>query len=581
MSSTERWDAIVVGAGIAGTTAAAYLAAAGRRTLLLEQYEVVGGSSHVFRRRNEWEFDVGVHYLGDCGPTGQLPTLLRGLALEDRIEFLPMEREGFDTIVRPDLEVRVPMGWERYLEELIAAFPSDERPLRRLFGVLRPLGGAIDRSLTPASLGGSLRMARDAGPAVRWALRPLSSLLDACGLSVRARAAITAHCGAYGCPPQRAPVAIHASFYENCVGGGGWFPRGGGQVLAAGLLDVLRGHGGAVRTRARVERILVEGGHVRGVRLGDGERIDADVVVSGADVKRTYLELVGGQQLRRRTLRRVERWQMTAPFVNLYLGVEVDLRGVIPNTNYYFAPTVRDMGELFAELEVPRADARPHERARRLADAVGELPVFVHCGTLKDPENPRIAPAGCSALEVMTMVPAPLAQWSGRTARGAYRRDPEYVELKERLAQTLTERAVSAIPAIKGRVAWQEVATPLTQERYTRSTGGAAYGLEPNTRQFGPSRPGTRTEIGGLFLAGASLAWGPGMEGSMLSGMHAAGAVLGRDLAREVRAGAVIADRACLGAVDPGRDPLQACRRLSARPSSTPHTRAPTAGAPA
>jgi all-trans-retinol 13,14-reductase len=567
MPENQRWDAIVIGGGVGGTTAAAYLAAAGQRTLLLEQYDVVGGSSHVFRRKGQWEFDVGIHYLGDCGPGGQIPTLLRGLALDDRVEFTPMSCDGFDTIIRPDMEIRVPVGWDRYLEALIAAFPADERGLRRAFAVLGRLGRAIDRSTTPAGNRGGLRMARDAGAAVRWAMRPLSSLLDACGLSAQATAALTAHSGAYCCPPQRAPVAVHASFLENYVGNGAWFPRGGGQVLAAHLIDVIRGHGGTVRTRATVERILIESGRAVGVRLQDGESIRAGAVVSGADIKRTYLEMVGREHLRRSTVRRVGRWKMASPFVNLYLGVEVDLRERMPNTNYYYGPTVKDTNWLFDEI----VDGGSRPRSEWLADMTQHMPAFVHCSTVKDPENPHVAPAGCSALEVMTAVPPAGELWSRRLDGTGYRRDPEYLELKEQLEATLLQRAEAAIPAIKGRVAWQELSTPLTHERYTRSSGGATYGLEPNTRQFGPFRPGCRTEIAGLYLAGAALAWGPGIEGSMLSGIHAAGALLSRELAREVRAGRVIADRSCLSQPDPDWDPLLASKRLALkRPAAVP-----------
>jgi all-trans-retinol 13,14-reductase len=167
---------------------------------------------------------------------------------------------------------------------------------------------------------------------------------------------------------------------------------------------------------------------------------------------------------------------------------------------------------------------------------------------------------------VMTAVPANPELWSARP--GDYRRDPSYLALKEELSAMLLDRALGAIPALRGApVAWSELSTPLTQERYTRSTGGASYGLEPNTRQFGPRRPGTRTEIKGLFLAGAALAWGPGIEGSMSSGMHAAAALLDRDLVREVRAGAVIADPARLSQPSADWDPLAASRRLSASPA--------------
>ena len=59
------FDAVIVGGGIGGLVCAAYLAVAGRRVLLAEQHDVVGGNTQVFRRRRKYEFDVGVHYLGD------------------------------------------------------------------------------------------------------------------------------------------------------------------------------------------------------------------------------------------------------------------------------------------------------------------------------------------------------------------------------------------------------------------------------------------------------------------------------------------------------------------------------------
>ncbi len=64
----QRWDAIVIGSGLGGLSCAAYLCLAGRRTLVLESHSVAGGNSQVFRRRirgDEYEFDVGIHYIGE------------------------------------------------------------------------------------------------------------------------------------------------------------------------------------------------------------------------------------------------------------------------------------------------------------------------------------------------------------------------------------------------------------------------------------------------------------------------------------------------------------------------------------
>ena len=99
-----------------------------------------------------------------------------------------------------------------------------------------------------------------------------------------------------------------------------------------------------------------------------------------------------------------------------------------------------------------------------------------------------------------------------------YSSDPRYLEAKEAITEIMVDRAAEVIPGLREHVVYQEAATPITQERYTLSTGGAAYGIEMSIGQFGPFRPKPRTEIDGLYLAGASQAWGPGVEGAMLSG---------------------------------------------------------------
>ena len=565
MTSTQKWDAIVIGAGLGGLTAAAYLTAAGRRTLLLEQYDVVGGCSHVFRRKRKWEFEVGVHYLGDCEPEGQIPTMLRGLGLDDRIDFLPMDPDGFDTLCYPDVTLRVPRGWDHYLANVIDAFPDEERAIRRYLGIMRRLGEAMDRSATPASLGGMAAFAARGRLASAWALVPLNRLLAACGLSERARAALSVQCGSYVCPPSRTPVALHAAFLHNYIKDGAYYPKGGGQVFAAHMTDLIRTHGGDVRTRARVERILVDGGRVTGVRLQDGEELLTPVVVSNADIKRTYLDMVGREHLSARTVRRVDGWRMTLPFVNVYLGLDIDLADRMPNTNLFSMPTWDSLDLLWTDTVQgigSRSPAAWHEELR------GRLGAYVHSSTVKDPDG-HYAPTGHSAVEVMVPFVPDYRAWGvehGPHQGEDYSSDARYLEAKEAITEIMVDRAAEVIPGLREHVVYQEAATPITQERYTLSTGGAAYGIEMSIDQFGPFRPKPRTEIAGLYLAGASQAWGPGVEGAMLSGLHAAGAALKRDLAREVRAGLVLGDGSKLTAGGPGWDPLLASKRMSRKP---------------
>ena len=124
----QDFDAIIIGSGMGGLTAAAFMAKGGMRPLVLEQHFAPGGNAQTFRRKRMFDFDVGLHYIGDCGPGGLFPSMLEQLDIADRVEFVPMDQDGFDTYVGPDMTFRAPAGWERYRQRLHEAFPQETRP---------------------------------------------------------------------------------------------------------------------------------------------------------------------------------------------------------------------------------------------------------------------------------------------------------------------------------------------------------------------------------------------------------------------------------------------------------------------
>jgi hypothetical protein len=131
------------------------------------------------------------------------------------------------------------------------------------------------------------------------------------------------------------------------------------------------------------------------------------------------------------------------------------------------------------------------------------------------------------------------------------------------------DTASMVIPDLREHIVYRDASTPITQERFTLSTGGACYGLEMTIDQLGPFRPDVTTAIPGLFLAGASTKHQHGIVATLNGGAGTAGAVLGRDLFAELKAGAVYADPARLPVDGPDWDPL-----VAAKPGS-PIRRAP------
>ncbi|MFI5497232.1 phytoene desaturase family protein [Actinoplanes sp. NPDC051859] len=541
-----EWDAIVIGSGLGGLTCAAYLTAAGKRTLVLEQNQVAGGCSQVFRRKgNRYEFDVGMHYIGECHPEGRMTAALRGLGLDQRIEFRPLDPDGHSTLVFPGLTFRVPSDWDTYLERLAEAFPRERRRLRLAAGILRRVGTELRRGELPGrSLRSLLRFARSAPTLATLGQLPLSRLFALCRLSPLARAVLVGESGDYGTPPSRSSVALHGGFLDHYLTGGAWYPRGGGQVLPAQLIDVIATHGGAVRTKTRVRRILVENGTVTGVELDGGERVQAPIVVSGADLKRTYLDLVGPEHLRPQTVARIGKYRMALPLFSVYLGLDIDLTERLPNSTYWCYPHT-DVEGVYRDVLEGRLPA--------------EVPIFLTSASTKDPGNPHTAPAGHSTVEVMCLAPQGTFWPSGDD----YRRDADYLARKEKLTEQLIDRAATVIGGLRDHIVWQEASTPATQERFTLSTQGSCYGIEMAADQIGPRRPGPRTEIRGLWLTGASTIWGNGIVGAVSSGLGTAGAILRRPLSAEVRAGAVLADPAKLSPIGPNWDPLAASKPSS------------------
>jgi phytoene dehydrogenase-like protein len=469
-----------------------------------------------------------------------------------------MDPDGFDTLVFPRHTVRVPCGWERYEERVLAVLPAEEEEsVSRCIDVLRSVARDLRTVAVPKSARQYATYPLRARSVMTWGIRPVTVLFDRFRLSEQARAILLAQSGDYATPPSRTPVALHAGLLDHYLYEGAYYLRGGGQMLAAHLVDLIHAHGGRVRTRARVEHIAVERGRVKGVLLETGEQIHAPIVVSAADIKQTFLGLLDERAVSARFRRRVAEFRMATPLFCVYLGLDRDLRETMPSTNYWVHPDY--------DPERPYALAAEG----RLADTPA---TYITSASVKDPHSAHHAPDGCSTLELMTWAAADPAAWGtpGTNAAAArYRKDRSYREVKAQLTEKLIDVAENVVGEVRRHIVWKEAATPLTHTRYTLSSDGTSYGIELATDQIGPRRPAPATPIGGLFLAGASARSGHGIVGALVGGREAASAVLGRDLQAEAERGAVFADVERLTAGGPGFDALEACRRLQDKSART------------
>ena len=293
--SCEAYDVVVVGAGIGGLCTGALLAAAGRRVLVVERHDRVGGYAHSFRR-GPYLFDSCVHMIGGCEAGGfeggsVIHEVLRGLDLQGRCHF-----ERLDPLYRsvlPDLDLRVPASLDELERELADEFPAERKgigdflqaclDIRQQTHRASMLRGAYDVMKSPKRFPTLLRLRR----------ATLQEVLDGCIESPHLKAVLGTLWPYLGLPPSRVSFLYYATMLMSYVADHAYYCRGSFQSLADALASAISERGGELLLRSCVRRIDVERGRTRGVVLENGMHIAAPTVVSNADALQTVHEMVG------------------------------------------------------------------------------------------------------------------------------------------------------------------------------------------------------------------------------------------------------------------------------------------------
>lgn len=514
----EAVDVAIIGCGLGGLMTAAHLARRGKRVACFDSHYTAGGCATMFARGSKsgrYHFDVGLHYIGDCGPTGQIPTMLRELGIE--LEYEPLDPDGFDELVFPDFRFRIPVGRDRYRDRLVAQFPTEKKGIDRYVTFLDQVHRVSQRSDAQqgkATFGLALDVLLHGRLLARYQNATVADLLDSCTDNPQLRAVMLGQSGDYGLPPSQVSAILHAGL-ANHYFDGAYYPRGGGQVIADRLCQVIEEHGGSIHLRRGIESILVKAGRAVGVRTesrhGESHEIRAQFVVSNADIRRTMVDLLGEEHLTGTWANKPAQWKMASALFMTFLGVRADLTALgMRRSNYWMFDTY-DMEALYA--------------ATRTGDAPVAKAAYITSATLKDPHTPHHAPEGAHTIEIMSIVDGSPERW-GTSAAGSvswdYKRSDTYKERKAAIEAQLIDRLESLFPGVSQGIEYQESATPLTHSRFTRASGGTGYGLACSPDQYMRNRPGYRGPIPGLYLAGASTRAGHGIIGAMLSGRAAA-----------------------------------------------------------
>jgi phytoene dehydrogenase-like protein len=493
----RKFDAVVIGGGHNGLVAAAYLARAGRRVLVLERRELLGGCAVTEKLWPGFRISTASY----------LVSLLRDEIVRD----LELAKFGYRVYPKdPPFFTPFPDGrhlfmWQdaaRTAAEFARFSKHDAEALPHYDAHLETLAARMDALLlsSPPRAAEDLREVLECSAEEfldRWFESP----------EIKVTLATDGVIGANGGPRTRGTAYV---LLHHCMGmaagrRGLWgYVRGGMGSMSEAIAQSARASGAEIRVNATVERVLVRDGAVRGVALASGEEIEADTVLSNLDPRATFLSgLVDQRELPSEFLTRMRayRCEGTSMKINLALDGLPDFTalpgapGPQHRATMHICPSIDYVERAWQEAQAGRPSHNP----------------MIEIG-IPSMYDPALAPAG---KHVMSM----FVQYAPYTLDGATW-DVLGGPYAERVLDTIEEYA----PNFRSLILHKQVLTPLDLERRFGLTGGNIFHGELSADQLFANRPGYATPVDGLYLCGSGTHPGGGVMGA--SGHNAARAVL-------------------------------------------------------
>jgi len=507
---TDRYDAIVVGAGHNGLVCATLLAKAGKGVLLLEANEQVGGAAITRPFADGFSVSAGAHLLYQLQPQVRKELKLNIKMAADNLSTIVLSANGRHVRYRGDEVSGV-------RQKDVDSFAEFHQRMARFADLLRTAFNKPPPRLGTTNKTDLLSLARFGFDVRRLGKVEMREFLRLIGMNIHDElferfdspllkgglsfdAVLGTHLG------PRSPNTVMTYLYRLAGNRGRLaLPVGGMGSVSDALAHAARAAGVTIRTNLPVKRIIVENGRAAGVETEEGERFSSLTIVSNADPRQTIMKLVGARHVETRFTHRINNIRMHGNAAKLHLALD----GL---------PAIDGLSRKdFSERLLVAADENHVERAFNPAKYGESSPSPVVEMTFPSFRDESLAPTGKHVMSA-------IVQYAPYDLKGGWT-DSAHEQFKQAAIAAISQYA----PDIEQRIVASELLTPVDIEREFHMTGGHWHHGELTLDQFLFVRPVAgsaqyRMPLDGLYLCGAGSHPGGGISGA--AGRNAARVIL-------------------------------------------------------
>lgn len=511
----KTYDVIVIGAGVAGLTAAALLCRAGKKVCVIEMDTRPGGYLAGFKRMN-FRFDSAIHWLNQCGPKGMV-TKVFDLIGTDHPQ--PITQDVIKRFVGTKFNYLLTSDPDKLRDQWIAEFPNEKAGLIRFFEDAKKLGRSFDRA---SELFRSSETMSLFGKAMAGMKRLRFALPFIKHISYSGDEGIRKGLNRYFKEEQLHEVFCTEPDVLSCLVPIAWAyysdyqrpPRGGSQVIPEWLNHAIDQMDGEVFFRSKVKEVLIENGTATGVVVENNKTdftIKSEYVIAACDVMALYERMLPKGSVPSSKIEKLKDAELYSSSVTVQLALDctVDSLGFGDEMLY------------LATEGLPRkayGDGDPHTAG-----------ISVLAPSLRDE---TLSPEGHGTLTIYVAGHIDYGNyWKTELGENGKRiRGDAYKKFKKEYADVLIKRVEEAFaPGLSDHILYCDIATPITHERYTGNFAGSIMGARPGKKNMQSKVAHYQTPVKNLLLGGHWAELGGGVPIAVKAATNATLLLLKKD----------------------------------------------------